>query len=74
VLDGTVDKAGTVQFTSSAAETAGEGVIGVVGPGSRGTGVVILRGSAALVGHRLTLETAQPGGRGKVAVDRIVLK
>jgi len=74
VLDAGIDKAGSVQFTSTAAETAGEGVIGVVGPGSRGTGVVVLRGSAALVGHKLTLETAQPGGRGKVVVDRIVLK
>lgn len=73
VLDGQ-DHAGLVRFSSTAAETAGEGVVGVVPSRGRGTGVVVLRGSAELLGKSLTLEVAQPAGRGKVTVDRVVLK
>ncbi len=72
-LDGK-DHAGLVKFASTAAETADEGVLGVVGSDSRGTGVVILHQSAQLVGKNLTVEVAQDSGRGKVTVDRVVLK
>ncbi len=72
--DGTRDTAGVVRFTSDAAETAGAGVVGVVRPGGRGRGVVVVRRAADLVGKRLTLVIAEPGGRGQVAVDRIVLR
>ncbi|MCA9676873.1 MAG: DUF2381 family protein [Kofleriaceae bacterium] len=68
------DKAGLVRLTSSAAETAGEGVIGVVPPRGRGTGVIVLRQIDALLGKSLTLVVTQPDGRGKIVVDRIVLK
>ena len=74
MVDGTRDTAGVIRFTSDAAETAGAGVIGVVRPGGRGRGVVVVRRAADLVGKRLTLVIAEPGGRGKVAVDRIVLR
>jgi hypothetical protein len=59
---------------SSAAEATGKGVIGVVAGGSRGTGVVVVHGVAELLSKSLTLETSEPDGRGKVRVDRIVLK
>jgi hypothetical protein len=68
------DKAGSVQFTSGAAEAAGDGVIGVVAPRSRGSGVVVVRGVAELIGEELTFEVAQAGGRGKVTVEEVVLK
>jgi hypothetical protein len=74
VLDGTDDKAGIVQFTSGAAEAISEGVIGVVGPRSRGTGVVVVRGVSAVIGKSLTVEVAEAKGRGKVAVGSVVLK
>ncbi len=74
MLDGTRDTAGVVRFTSDAAETAGAGVIGVVRPGGHGKGVVVVRRAADLVGKRLTLVVAEPGGRSKVVVDRIVLR
>lgn len=74
VLDGTTDRASAVRFTSSAAEAAAEGTIGVVAPGGRGTGVVVIRGAAAALGRSLSLEVAQAGGRGAVVVDRVVLK
>ncbi|MBK7070899.1 MAG: DUF1003 domain-containing protein [Myxococcales bacterium] len=74
MLDGTRDTAGVVRFTSDAAETAGAGVIGVVRPGGHGKGVVVVRRAADLVGKRLTLVVAEPGGKSKVVVDRIVLR
>ena len=74
MLDGTRDTAGVVRFTSDAAETAGAGVIGVVRPGGHGRGVVVVRRAADLVGKKLTLVVAEPNGKGKVAVDRIVLR
>lgn len=72
--DGTRDAAGVVRFTSDAAETAGAGVIGVVRPGGHGKGVVVVRRAADLVGKPLTLVVTEPGDKGKVAVDRIVLR
>ncbi|MBK9036984.1 MAG: DUF2381 family protein [Myxococcales bacterium] len=72
--DGARDVAGVVRFTSDAAETAGAGVLGVVRPGGRGKGVVVVRRATDLNGKRLTLVVSEPGGRGKVAVDRIVLR
>ncbi|MBP8806194.1 MAG: DUF2381 family protein [Kofleriaceae bacterium] len=72
--DGKLDHATAVRFASDAAETAGAGVIGVVRPGGRGQGVVVVRRAADVIGRKLTLEVSQPGGRGKVAVDRIVLR
>lgn len=72
--DGKLDQTSAVRFSSDAAETAGAGVIGVVRPGGRGTGVVVVRRSADVTGKPLTLEISQPGGRGKVIVDRIVLR
>ncbi len=74
MLDGTRDAAGIVRFTSDAAETAGAGVLGVVRPGGHGKGVVVVHHAADLVGKKLTLVVTQPGGKGKVAVDRIVLR
>lgn len=74
VLDGTIDRASTVAFTSTAAEAPGKGTIGVVAPDSRGTGVVVVRGAGAVLGRSLTIEVAQAGGRGAVVVDRVVLK
>ncbi len=74
LLDGQADRAGVVRFTSDAAETAGEGVIGVVRPGGKGSGVVVVRRSGDLLGKQLTFAVAEPGGRGKVAVDRVVLR
>jgi hypothetical protein len=68
------DKAGVIRFTSTAEETAGEGVLGVVAPRSRGTGVVVVRRSADLLGKSLTFEVAQAKGRGKVSVGGVVLK
>ena len=74
VLDGKRDTAGVVRFTSDAAETAGAGVLGVVRPGGRGKGVVVVRRVSELIGKALTLTVAEPGGRGKVSVDRVVLR
>jgi hypothetical protein len=74
VLDGKSDKAGVVQFTSNAAEAVGDGVIGVVAPRSRGSGVVVVRGVSALIDRSLTVEVAQAEGRGRVVVDRVVLE
>jgi len=74
MLDGARDTAGVVRFTSDAAETAGAGVLGVVRPGGRGKGIVVVRRVADLIGKRLTLVVAEPGGRGKVTVDRVVLR
>jgi hypothetical protein len=73
LADGT-DHAGLVRFSSTAAETASEGVIGVVASRSRGTGVVVLRRSTELLGRSLTFEVAQAKGRGKVSVGGVVLK
>ncbi len=74
LLDGQADRAGVVRFTSDAAEAAGEGVIGVVRPGGKGSGVVVVRRSGDLLGKQLTFAVAEPGGRGRVAVDRVVLR
>lgn len=74
LLDGKLDLATAVRFSSDAAETAGAGVIGVVRPGGRGQGVVVVRRSADVTGKPLSLVVSQPGGRGKVTVDRIVLR
>lgn len=74
VLDGTADRAGLIRFVGDATEAASEGVIGVVRPGGRGVGVVMVRRSAELTGRSLTLAIAQPAGRGKVTVGRIVLR
>jgi hypothetical protein len=74
VLEGDHDKAGVARLASSATETAAQGVIGVVAPKGRGTGVVHLRRIDDLLGKSLTLVIAQPKGRGKVTVGRIVLK
>ena len=74
VKDGTGDRAGVVRFVSDAAEAAGKGVIGVVRPGGKGSGVVVVRRSGDLIGKKLELVVAEPGGRGKVVVDRVVLR
>jgi hypothetical protein len=74
MLDGTRDTAGVVRVTSDAAETAGANVLGVVRPGGHGQGVVVVRRATDLIGKRLTLVVAEPGGRGKVVVGRIVLR
>lgn len=74
VMDGAADRAGVVRFVSDAAEAAGKGVIGVVRPGGKGSGVVVVRRSGDLLGKKLDLVVAEPGGRGKVVVDRIVLR
>ena len=74
VKDGTGDRAGVVRFVSDAAEAAGRGVIGVVRPGGKGSGVVVVRRSGDLIGKKLELVVAEPGGRGKVVVDRVVLR
>lgn len=74
VLEGKTDHAGLVQFASSAAEAVGKGMLGVVAAGGKGHGVVVLSRSEAVLGKNLTLVVAQPEGRGKVAVDRIVLR
>lgn len=74
VKDGNADRAGIVRFVSDAAETAGEGVVGVVRAGGRGSGVVVVRRAGDLLGRRLALVIAEPGGRGRVVVDRIVLR
>jgi hypothetical protein len=71
---GADDRAGLVRFTSSAAETASEGVIGVVAPKGRGTGIVVLRGVDALVGKTLELVVAGPKGKGTIVVGGIVLR
>jgi Protein of unknown function (DUF2381) len=72
--DGKLDHAGVVRFVSDAAEAAGAGVIGVVRPGGRGQGVVVVRRSADLLGKKLDLVIAEPQGRGKVTVDRVILR
>ncbi|MEZ4403926.1 MAG: DUF2381 family protein [Kofleriaceae bacterium] len=74
VQDGPTDVASVVRFTSDAAEAAGAGVLGVVRPGGRGRGVVVVRRAADLLGKRLALVVAEPGGKGRVTVDRIVLR
>lgn len=74
VTHGGADRAGLVRFASTAAEAVGDGVLGVVAPRARGTGVVVVRRSAGLVGKSLTFTVAQSGGRGKVVVDRVVLR
>ncbi len=74
VMDGQADRAGVVRFASDAAEAAGKGVIGVVRPGGKGSGVVVVRRSGDLLGKRLSLVVAEPSGRGKVVVDRVVLR
>jgi hypothetical protein len=74
VLDGKADRAGVVRFVSDAAESAGKGVIGVVRPGGKGAGVVVVRRSGDLLGKNLDLVISEPGGRGKVVVDRVVLR
>src|SRR5262245_1508696 len=45
VNDDKVDHAGIVRFVSDAAEAAGAGVIGVVRPGGKGHGVVVVQRS-----------------------------
>ena len=72
--DGASDRAGLTRFVGDAAEVAGPGVLGVIRPGGRGQGVVLVRAVAALRGRALTLVVTQPDGRGKVAVGRIVLR
>jgi hypothetical protein len=67
------DFAGAVQFASDSA-THDEAVLGVVPASGRGQGVVVIRQWAQLVGRSLTLVVEQPEGRGRVAVDRIVLR
>ncbi len=74
VMDEASDRAGVVRFVSDAAEAAGKGVIGVVRPGGKGSGVVVVRRSGDLLGKKLAVVVAEPGGRGKVAVDRVVLR
>ncbi len=74
VRDGQANRAGSVRFTSDAVEAAGKGVIGVVRPGGRGSGVVAIPRSADLLSKKLDLVIAEPGGRSKVVVDRIVLR
>lgn len=74
VLDGASDRAGLVRFVGDATEAASDGVIGVVRPGGRGVGVVMVRHASELTGRALTLVVAQPQGRGQVAVGRIVLR
>jgi hypothetical protein len=74
VMVGDQDKASTVRFSSTAAESAGKGIIGVVAPGGRGNGVVVIRHSAVVLGKSLSVVVAQPKGRGKVTVDKVVLK
>ncbi len=69
-----MEVARTIRFTSTAAETAGKGVIGVVAPGGVGDGVVVVPHAADVVGKSLTLVVAEPKGAGKVSVDRIELK
>ena len=71
---GATDHAGVVRFVSDASEAAGAGVIGVVRPGGKGQGVVVVRRSGDLLGKRLDLVVAEPEGRGKVVVDRVVLR
>ncbi len=74
VLDGAADRAGVVRFVGDATEAARDGVLGVVRAGGRGVGVVMVRRAATVTGRSLTLVVAQPGGAGKVVVDRIVLR
>ncbi|HVV88224.1 MAG TPA: hypothetical protein VHE35_34520 [Kofleriaceae bacterium] len=74
VLDGATDRAGVVRFTGDASEAAQGGVVGIVRAGGRGTGVVMVRRAADVIGRPLTLVVAEPGGKGEVAVDRIVLR
>jgi hypothetical protein len=74
VLDGAADRAALARIAGDATEAAGAGVLGVVRPGGRGAGVVMIRRAAELRGRRLTLTVAQPEGQGRVAVDRIVLR
>ena len=74
VLDGAADRAGVVRFVGDATEAASDGVIGVVRPGGRGVGVVMVRHASELTGRALALVVAQPQGRGQVTVGRIVLR
>jgi len=74
IKDGSADHAGVVRFVSDAAEAAGAGVIGVVRAGGQGQGIVVVRRSGDLLGKRLDLVVAEPQGRGKVTVDRVVLR
>ncbi|MCE9575779.1 MAG: DUF2381 family protein [Deltaproteobacteria bacterium] len=67
------DYAGAVQFASDTA-THDDAVLGVVPASGRGQGVVVVRQWSQLVGRGLTLVVEQPEGRGRVAVDRIVLR
>ncbi len=74
VLAGDKDVARTVRFTSTAAETAGKGILGVVAPGGTGDGVVVVPHAADVLDKSLTLVVAEPKDAGKVSVDRIELK
>jgi hypothetical protein len=74
VLAGADDRASLARLSTTAAEVATEGILGVVAPRSRGTGVVVLRRVDEVMGKRLSLVVAGPGGRGKVVVDRIILQ
>ena len=73
VMSGGKDYAGAVQFASDTA-TKDESVLGVVPASGRGQGVVVVRQWSQLLGRSLTLVVEQPDGRGRVAVDRIVLR
>lgn len=68
------DRAALVRFVGDATEAARAGVVGVIRPGGKGVGVVMVRRSAELTGKPLTLTIAQPGGKGAVVVGRIVLR
>jgi hypothetical protein len=67
------NRAGLARMTSSAAQAATTGAIGVVAPGRDAHGVVVLRRTDDLRGVPLTLAVAQPSRRGGIAVDRIVV-
>ncbi len=74
VLAGDRDVGRSVRFTSTAAETAGKGIIGVVAPGSFGDGVVVVPHAADVVGKSVTLVIEGPKGAGKVSIDGIELR
>lgn len=68
------NRAAIVRIASDAAEAAGPGVIGVVRPGGRATGVAVVRRAGELLGTPLVLVVAGPQGHGRVAVGGIVLR